>query len=283
MGAVPAGPVFDYALFNAAIELQAFVFDGTDSTTVGNNTSVTTLNTADRACVTGMTADRVAICGSDGFNNFRLGMYEFDGTDWALVGNEFQVNGNGNFAFPSMAALDATTVALGNVLDLNAYEFDGTDWATTGNTLIAANALDMDSISNTRFIALRSNGLEIFDWDGTDFTSFAVLNVGHADRSIATLDATHYAVYDQINDELKTFDLVGTTIAQDGNALSIPSQTFTSICALSPTRIILGSNTDDTLQAYDWDGVDWTSQGNSLFGEGVPERNNLAQCSALLI
>jgi len=278
--------VFNFALFNASRELQAYLFDGTDSTTVGNATVVTTLtgDAPNRSGVTGVTLDRVVIVGSDQFNNFRLGMYNFDDPGWSLVGNEFQVNSSAALAFPRVAAMGSTRVAIGTVSDMTTWDFDGTDWAIVGNSIGAASNIKcMDSISSTRVIVIVSNAIRIYDFDGTDWTLFAFLTISTSLACIAVLDATTYAVFNWNTDELIAYDLSGTTIAQIGNALSIASQNFNTMCALSATQIILGSAADDELQAYDFDGTDWTSMGNALGTQGVPEGDDLAQVSYLQI
>ena len=274
-----------YALFNDDIELQAYDFDGVDSFTVGNATPVTTLSISDRASVTGMSPNRVAIAGSDPFNNFRLGMYEFDDIGWQLVGNEFQVNGPGfGFTFPGIASMGPNLLALKNATDLRTYEFDGTDWATVGNPLVVTQVIDMATISPTSFIEISPSEAHIliYNWNGSDWAPGANLNIGGLHTAICVLDANHFVVFDRSAGDLTTYQLIAGVLSQQGNAFAIAGQIHDSLCALSPTRIIFGSNSDDTLQAYDWDGANFSAVGNALGGVEIPTSNNLGQMSYLL-
>lgn len=283
--------ILDFAMFNSSRALRAYKFDGSTITTVGNATVITTLtgDAPNRSGITGVAKNRVVIAGSDQFNNFRIAMCEFDDTDWAIIGNEFQIDSTSANTFPRVAAMSATRVAISTISGLQTYDFDGTDWATVGNKLGAAGSANaMSPISSTRVALINATRLKILDFDGTDWTQFSEFTISTSVSSVATIDAAHWAVLDgggsgSGGDDLKMYKLVGSTLSQDGNALDLTGETFTTLCALKATRVMLGSANGNDLQAYDWDGSDWTSQGSTLATQGVPEGDNLGQLDNLII
>lgn len=273
----------DFVLLNSSRELQAYTFNGTLIAASGNATVASTLSDADRTSLTGYSEVGLVQAGSDGTTTFHLDKWEFDGEDWAKIGNTFSTVSS-NFSFPCVAALSSTRIALRQQQGLQAYDFDGTDWATVGNLLSLGVPRDMDTISSSRVITIQSTLIQIHDFDGTDWTIFASLSTaGQSNHAIVALTATLFALFDSQNDVLETYQLVGSTISQVGNGLSIGgAQLNVNMCALSATRVVFGSNSVGDLQAYDWDGSDWTSQGSAL-SAGVPEWNNLTNLDYLLI
>ena len=281
--APPSSPPVDFVLFNTSTDIQGYTFDGINFATKGNASPglIFPLPTADRSSVTGLASDKCLIAGNDATNAFRMARFDFDGSDWNRVGNEFQIT-SGNFSFPAVAAMDLDNVALITQVGLFTYRFDGSDWAQEGNSSPIGNARSSASISATRFIRAHSMSMTIYDWDGLDWTSFANQNFGTTFEAICSLTTTLYAAYERTNNVLKTYELVGTTISQVGNALSVNVATKASLCSLSPTRIVFGAVTDSELQAYDWDGSDWALVGTPL-SVSIPEFNNLASTNYLLI
>ena len=67
-------------------------------------------------------------------NSDKLRAYDFDGTDWTLVGNELSI---GYLYNGTITALSSSRVAFVAASDniLKVYSFDGTDWTETTETI----------------------------------------------------------------------------------------------------------------------------------------------------
>ncbi len=271
--APPPEAFYDFVLWNDSRQLQAYDFDGTDITTVGNAGSALTIASADRGGVSALGANSVVVAGSDGFNDREMGKYDFDGTDWALDGNILTLG----TSFVAQAGLTPTraAIAFASTPGIQAYDHDGTDWATVGSSNTSGESRTIDALSSTEVISNQTsfNRIRTLTFDGANWTISNSSNQAFVVRGLCAMTSTLAAVWDASNGQLKAFSR-GATWAQTGNALAIAGVGNASMAALSATRIVLASSSLNTLQVYDWDGSDWSAVGNSL-AAAVPEYNNL--------
>jgi hypothetical protein len=172
--------------------------------------------------LTALSSTRVAFF--DDSTSQSLYVFDFDGTNWAQVGNSFSESGGGG---NSLVALSSTRIVLANQTDnvLRTYDFDGTNWSQVGN-------------------------------------SFSIPNM--ANPALAKLSSSRIAYTDTGDDQLRTYDFDGTNWAQVGNSFSLGAITFLAITGMSSTRIAYVEATNDELRAYDFDGTNWTLTGSGL-------------------
>ncbi len=272
---------YDFVMWNSDRELQAYAFDGTDITTVGNATAALTLASADRGGVSGLTASSVIVAGSDGFNDKGIASYQFVGADWVQDGNEDTGNPN-SFIYP--AAMTPTLVCIDDFTRIRAYDFDGTDWDQTGNDA-PKTFQSIDSRSATTVVGITStNSLGLWTWADPNWTGSKGTALGFSGQAMCCMTTSRVAVYDQTNHELKTYDEGVSSYSLVGNAFSLPnSAQDCCLTALSATRVVMGFATSNELRVYDFDGTDWSQVGNTLTSQPVPEGDNLASGSYLLI
>lgn len=100
-----------------------------------------------------------------------------------------------------------------------------------------------------------------------------------SNTALAALDGTDIAVLDTVDDELQTLRWGGSSFSQVGNALSIAMVPQTQLVRLTNTRIarIDPGAGNKLIQAYDWDGTNWTAKGNAF----VSTVNNYSNAARL--
>lgn len=220
--------------------LRMYRYDGVaDWALVGNALAVTSNNPT----ISALSSTRVAFV--DVTTGLRV--YEFDGTDWAQVGNALSsVIAAGNKS--SIASLTSTRVAVmnGGLGRLQTYDFDGSDWSATGNFLAATGSRPgVTALNSSRIARLDQTNelLQAIDFDGTDWTvTGSGLFIGTArvlsNISIAAMSASRIAFTDINNGELESYEFDGAIWAQVGNSLaavfsaegnSIASMTYLAI------------------------------------------------------
>jgi hypothetical protein len=185
------------------------------------------------------------------------------------VGNASAVVGS--VGDPAMTALDSNTVAFidGVPDNLGTYTFDGTNWSQVGNTLnIPANEFAIAALNSTT-VALVVAGfptpdeLRTYSWDGTNWAQVGnslSITSGNT-QSVAALDSTTVAVWQNNTDELRTYSWDGTDWTPVGNAFTDPVA-IVEITELDSTTIAAIESTNNELRTYSWDGTDWTQVGS---------------------
>ena len=118
----------------------------------------------------------------------------------------------------------------------------------------------------------------VLSFNGTTWSqtgnAYAVAGAGGA---LAKLTATTIAFCANVIDELRTLSWDGTDFSLVGNALSITDLGTPFMTALSPTSVMISTNTaTDFARAYSWDGTDWTAQGNKYTSLTSPRAKPLA-------
>ena len=272
----------DFTLWNTDVELQGYTFDGTDITALGNASPGTNLALADRGGIAGMSADSLVVAGSDNFNDRDLAKYTFDGSDWNLDGNIFTLS----ISFPAVCALSTTRAGLGLPgSGTQSYDFTDPNWAAIGSNLSDGGARYMGALSSSTAVRLNvaQTELSLYSFNGTVWSASKATALGFTANGVSPMTATRIAVFDTTNNLLWAYDEGVSSYAQVGNSLSISGVGNACICALSATQIVFGDNAAGTLQVYEFDGADWSTVGNELTSVLVPEYNNLANASYLLI
>lgn len=289
MGAEVAVTLPEFTLWNGNVDLQGYVFDGTDITTIGNASSALTIAQADRGQPAALSTTAVAVAGSDGFNNRELGKYEYNPIteDWDLVGN---ILGLSNSLVTTLGlGPNRCAVAFQNA-GIRTYDFDGTDWSQTGNISGSQSANLMATLNNTDGVNFNTgfNQLRRMSFDGTDWNNVFTTVLTFECTGLAAMTSTRVAVWDRDNKELIAYDDTGSAWTQVGNAAALggPNFDFRAICALSASRIVIASSINNTMDVYDFDGTDFTHVGNQLTtagAGGIPGFSDLTNQSYLLI
>ena len=106
--------------------------------------------------LTYLTSSRVAVCSGSGDQD--LIAYDFDGTNWAQVGNALDIQSD-TPGQPSMATLTSSRIAFLDQTndDLRTYNFDGTDWSQMGDDL------PISSVAISALAGLTENTVAMID------------------------------------------------------------------------------------------------------------------------
>lgn len=221
----------------------------------GSQTAIATIGTPAIAALSNV---RIAFIDD---TNDDLRTYDFDGTDWAQVGNDLNIV---DVLRPSMTALSATRIAFidDTNADLRTYDFDGTDWVQVGNDLNIAGvgSSSMAALSGVRiaFIDDGNDDLRTYDFDGTDWIQVGndlnIVNVGPP--AITALSSSRVAFIDDEQDELRAYDFDGTDWTQTGNGLKVGAGSGFTITAITSTRVVFTSS-NDVITTFEFDGTNW--------------------------
>jgi len=221
-------------------------------------------------------------------NSDELRTYEWDGTDWAQVGNGLAIATMGLRA--KLCTLNSTTIAFidDNNDELRTYEWDGTDWAQVGNGLAIATISDavLCSLSSTKIALIESNSDELrtYEWDGTDWAQVGNgLAIAIGRPAICSLSSTTIAFIDSTNDELRTYEWDGTDWIQVGSGISVTIPNFPSACTInSNTIVITADTTESKISTYHWNGSTWSRVG-SVFPISGGNLSGLASLSEKIV
>ena len=188
-------------------------------------------------------------------------IYQWDGNDWALKGN--QINGitEGEYSGYSVSInSDGTIVAIGaypndeaysNAGTTRIYQWDGNDWALKGNQI---NGLT-EGENSGRSVSINS--------DGTIVAIGAYYyNVG----DIGFTGTTRIYEWDDSDWVLKGNQINGLSREFSGNSVSINS--YGTIVAIGADRF---DEDRGTTYVYEWDGNDWALKGNQIDGLAAGE------------
>ncbi len=232
------------------------VIDSPSWTQVGNGLSIATTSPS----IASLTATRIAL-----YNNAdgKLGAYDFDGTNWSLVGTALTITSG---TLSALAALSSTRVAYIDIVNgqLRTYDFDGSTWSQVGNSFtLAVGAPALAALSSTRvaFADVTVDRLRAYDFDGTNWSlvgNSLTLSLGSV--ALAALSSIRVALVDINLGALRAYDFDGTNWSLVGNSFAL-SNTSASLAALSSTRIAF-TDALDTLRIYDFDGTNWSLASN---------------------
>lgn len=206
-------------IFSLGQTAQAECWDGQCSGVWSQTGNALTISTTESPSLTALDDTSIAFINND---NHTLRTYSWDGTDWSQVGNSFSL---GTMEFNEIEALDASTIVAGewtNAGNLRTYSWDGTNWSQTGNTF-----------------SLSAGGNQ------ADFIS------------LARMDSSTIAYWDNEDDFLRTYSWDGTDWSQAGNSLFVTHSCDMAIEAKDSTTVVLYCNATD-IKTYSWDGTDWS-------------------------
>jgi len=178
--------------------------------------------------------------------------------------------------------------AAGGVFQYRVRDSSANAAAAAGSATDAANSATDAANSASAAAASAASANSTPQWiiaaqEGSD------LNIsGLNTPTLSSLSGTDVAYFDIGNTDLRTyrFDYVAGTWAQVGNDLNLPTKTgFASLTALNSTRIALLESNTDELQAYDWDGADWSAVGNpfTITGPATGAITSLSSSRVVLI
>jgi hypothetical protein len=244
------------ALIYDGATVQAYDWDGTDYTIVGNALTFSENVTNDSACK--MADNQIAVVGS---TTKELYVYDFDGTNWSKTGTTLDVSGVGNNPF--ITRLSNTRVVVVGQDSLQAYDWSGSSWSTEGNSFTLPNTGGshyIQATSSTRIIDHTSESIDeirCYDFDGTDWSETGnrydyTTTTGGPGRGMATLNDEDIVVLQDFDDSKKakavTFD--GTDFSFIGSALNSDTSNTKIFTHLDAWDISYYSVTDDELQTW---------------------------------
>jgi hypothetical protein len=226
---------------------------------VGNDFTIS-VSVSEPLSISNMTSSRIALTS---FNLSVLRAYDWDGTDWSLVGNSFSMAGLNVY---SVSAMSSTRVAVTCLIGstLRAYDFDGTNWSLTGNalTITGASNFTVAALSSTE-VALADGGndtLSKYSFDGTDWTldDTPASITGATFPMIAALSSTS-VVLTKTGTTLQKYEISGGTWITDGNATSVNFMDYFTISSLGGEKIVVHDGVTNAITNYEFDGDDWNS------------------------
>jgi hypothetical protein len=142
-------------------------------------------------------------------SNYKLRVYEFNGSTWSLVGSELSVDTR----FPAICALNSTDIAFidGANDKLRCYRFNGSTWSLVGSGLDIANtgfpALCTLSETQVAFVDDNNDKLRVYEFNGSTWRQFSLnLDITGANfPAICALNSTDIAFIDGANDQLRCY------------------------------------------------------------------------------
>lgn len=166
------GEVYGLAAFDWDVDLEKYV-------QIGN---ILTIPGMLNPCIAALSSNRVAVwCTTSGNNVLRT--FDFDGTDWAQVGNAYAAGEATTYT--CMAAMSETRVAINlgsQGKKLQAMEFDETDWTKVGNASGNVGSLfigesDLCALNSTDFLYVDSHNqnLTIYRFVSSGWAKIIVL------------------------------------------------------------------------------------------------------------
>lgn len=240
-------PVFSAA--QADVSLSGATLDGTSTNYVKVSYSETTLNSRARAKAAGSYDSEAQPTLTVTVNTTAPTTYELQIATLVGDGSTFLNITDINIEYTLPRILSdfisiSGNVEIGGSLEVTKnIESDSAVHATAFNT------------KRPESITLVGNGLDISGFEG----------------SVAALGPNRIAVFSDDNDTLFTLDFNGTDWVSVGNTLNLSGVFVWSMCALSPSRVVLASAPTGTneLRAYDFNGTDWSQAGSSFTVSGA--------------
>jgi hypothetical protein len=224
---VVAAPLVDEGILGIAYHdstnntLRKYSFDSATETwsQTGNALAIGGLVSASGLAF--MTPDTVAFAvqGDD-----LLRTYQFDGTDWAQVGNSLNdplMSGTSELApmTPSRVCLNYGATGPGTI---QAFDFDGTNWTTAGNTFTLGTAY-ICGMTNTTIAGIDSGGdLVCLEFDGTNWSQLGnIYTLPAIQPTMTRLNENHIFMYNQFTDSGKIYKFDGFNWSEVGEELVV--------------------------------------------------------------
>lgn len=218
-----------------------------------------------------------------------LSTYRWGGASWSLVGTPLSVI---NLTNTAMAAMSGTDIALAGETanSMTTYRWNGSTWAKVGNSLTISTAVSLTALTSNSVAVASSaiGGIIVYAFDGTNWgVSIAATAIaGLLSPEIYAWSATRLALYDSAIDELRVYQLSGSTWIQVGTPLSIPLTSTTNMAVASFNSIALASDAIDTIAMYALDTVgdatgredlaSWAQANSTLVYDVFHDADNLA-------
>lgn len=198
--------------------------------------------------VTAVTNQRVAVLDTTGTE---LLMYEFDGTQWSLVGSGEAVSFW--LTHPSMCTLTGSEVAVVDafISELQTWTFSGSEWAKLGSSIGVTpwpHALTSLNETDIALIAVSENEFRRYTFSGSQWSQVGSIHdipsIGDY-IALTTLDEDHVAfVATGLVDELRTYKWDGGTWVLVGSGISIVRDTPVALAALNNHDVLYAAYND---------------------------------------
>lgn len=286
---------------------KAYVKDNSITTQQISRDNLHFLNFGTPLAISG--ANNIGLCALDintiAFYNdtdTTLSTYSIKTGVWTKIGNSLDVSGDISPATPTsgvaMTALTSSAIAFlpsdgsANATSyLSTYSWDGTDWSLAGNKLdilagIALIAPSMTKLTSTSIVISAdfagSDDIRTYSWDGTDWTLtgnvFSLPN-SPGGASVCTLTTTSIAHFD-IRNNIQAYSWDGSDWTTLGNSFALGiASTQSCVIAVSSSEIIAFDTFNDLMKDYNFDGTNWTLNGNQgyfLSGDTYPKMDFLS-------
>lgn len=196
---------------------------------------------------------------------------DFDGTDWAQVGNAFVISGLSSSEGKGIAIHDSGDVSItyeNNGSEVRRLSFDGTNWTSGNPTSIGGDIKTCCSINTDDVVIFNTTTGELRAWeyDGANFaqvggSNFYTIGGFPSHVGMTQMAPDRIAFLDDVNEELRMLELNGSSWSPVGNALAVDSFSGqVSLTRFGDSSVIVsyGNTFINLLQIYEFDGADWS-------------------------
>ena len=157
-----------------------------------------------------------------------LKAYYYDGESLTQIGNTYTLASSSAVLarLTDTQFVIYTNITTDNIITFN---FDGTDFSVVGNpfTHVRVSTMaksGMCALTSTRIVTASHTDytLYVLDFDGTNWSVFASKYVGGGgEYGLHRLTDNRFVYFGNVHNQLRVYDLVGTTISQVGNSLTV--------------------------------------------------------------
>lgn len=182
---------------------------------------------------------------------------------WVIreVGNHYSFAGG--FAFPNVAALDSSTVAVVNRSDytLRTFSFDGSDWSQVGSSLGgfwgwgSMAALDSITVAVVNDYTPGEHELNVYEFNGSEWYQLTTQTLFRDGQAwIAALDSQTIAYLKERSGgddaELGVYSYETGSWVSVGTSHDFGPRYYAAMAALDENRVVVIDDTTDTMRTY---------------------------------
>jgi hypothetical protein len=202
---------------------------------------------------------------------------QWDNMTFIEVGSDLVISGAATAMM--LCAINDTDIVWGDYTnkELRTYRFNnGRGWTQVGSSFGIASMTDTYSCGkladNTIVMANRADdNIRVYSFNGSTWSAVgSALTWSSVAGAFCYLSSNHVAFLDDNTNTLNTLIWNGSTLAIEGNQLSLGSISVPMITYLEDNLIAVTLDISNTtyIRTYQWNGTDWIQVGNS-FSLGV--------------
>lgn len=157
----------DTVAFQQTSMLRVYQFNGSTWSQVGNTKTIA----IGEGSIAALSATQVVVVNT---TSALMTAYDWDGTDFTQVGSAYSFSGNPSLGITALNSTDIVVPEANPFCDLKVFRFNGSTFSQVGNTYaLGGGEAFAAALSATQVVvnSLTIDALQVYDWDGTDFTT----------------------------------------------------------------------------------------------------------------